>query len=172
MCTKAVNLITMTIALAVLTLGVTQANAAMRQPAKTMVKPYRYFMRHSFGFPSIFYRYHPGPHWDLKHARALHLTAAQIREEKTMAMSMMHATMKGIMALRVAYRKYREDARRPNPSIKTLVQDVRGIGSAQSYLGYEVIPFHLKGYRLLDSSQRTVYRHLARENWRQMTHHR
>ncbi len=172
MCKKAVLLTTVTFALAALTFGITPATAAMHRPAQAMAKPYRYFMRHSFGFIGIFYRYHPGPHWSLMHAQALHLTPAQISEEKMLATGMRSHTMRGIMSLRMAYRRYREAARQPDPSTRTLIRDVREIGRAQAYLGYEMIPFHLKGYRLLDPSQRITYRRLAHENWMQMARHR
>lgn len=169
--TRIVVFATLACAVGGLTLGMTQAQAAMHPHPGARFNPFLYFSRHSFGFPRIFYRYHPGPHWDLMHAQALHLTPAQVNEEKMLSMAMMRDTRRGMRILRGAYRRYREDARGPNPSIRTLVRDVRAIGSAQAYLAYEMIPFHLRGYRLLDPAQRALYRHLARANWKMMHHH-
>ncbi len=80
-------------------------------------------------------------------------------------MAMMRDTMRGIASLRQAYRLYRVEARLSDPSIRVLVRDVRSVGRAQAYLGYEMIPYHIKGYRVLDVAQGLVYHRLARENW-------
>ena len=136
----------------------------MSGDANAMVKMHMYFAHHSLGFPRHFYRFHPGPQ-DLINASALHLTAAQIKQERMLETGMMRDTKRGVMALKKAYRKYHEDAKLPNPSIRALIQDVQAVGHAQAYLGYEMIPYHLKGYRLLDPAQRVIYHRLARENW-------
>ncbi len=156
-------------ALAMSGLGIPQAaEAAMSGDASAMSKMHMYFAHHSLGFPRHFCRFHPGPRFDLKNAAALHLTAAQIKQEKKLETGMMQDTKRGVMALQNAYRKYREDAKRPNPSIRALIQDVQAAGHAQAYLGYEMIPYHLKGYRLLDPAQQVIYQRLARENWTHM----
>jgi hypothetical protein len=69
------------------------------------------------------------------------------------------------VALKKAYRAYREYAKQPNPSIKVLIHDVQTVGRAQAYLGYEMIPYHIKGYRLLDPAQQVIYHRLAHKNW-------
>ena len=163
---KTVRVVTTAMALAVLGMGIPQAaEAAMSGDTNAMEKMHMYFAHHSLGFPRHFYRFHPGPQWDLINASALHLTAAQIKQEKMLEMGMMQDTKRGVMVLKKAYRKYCEDAKLPNPSIRALIQDVQAVGHAQAYLGYEMIPYHLKGYRLLDPAQQVIYHRLARENW-------
>ena len=152
-------------ALVMASIGMPRAYAAMDGHADAMAKMHMYFRGHSLGFPRIFYQFHPGPHWDLMHARALHLTARQIQDEKRLAMGMMRDTRHGVMALQQAYRRYRAEARLPDPSIAALIQDVRAVGRAQAYLGYEMIPSHVKGYRVLDPMQQAAYHRLARANW-------
>ena len=166
---KTVRVVTTAVALAVLVMGIPQAaEAAMSRDANAMEKMHMYFVHHNLGFAQNFYRFHPGPHWDLMNASALHLTAAQIRQEKKLVTGMMQDTKQGVMALKKAYRKYREYAKLPNPSIRVLIHDVQAVGNAQAYLGYEMIPYHLKGYRLLDPAQQAIYHRLARENWTRM----
>ena len=148
-------------ALAVLTAGLNPAHAAMQGRPGSMAQRKMYFMHHSLGFPFIFFRFHPGPHWDLMHAAALHLTPQQVAEEKHLAMGMMIATGRGVRRLKAAYRTYREAARAPNPSIRAIIRDVMAVGRAQTYLGYVMIPFHLKGYRLLDPTQQAIYQRLT-----------
>jgi hypothetical protein len=149
--------------LAVLAVGLNPAHAAVQGRPGAMAQRKMYFRHHSLGFPFIFFRFHPGPHWDLTHAAALHLTPQQVTEERHLTMGMMIATGRGIRRLKAAYRTYREAARAPNPSIRALVRDVMAVGRAQTYLGYVMIPFHLKGYRLLDPTQQAIYHRLAAE---------
>ncbi|APZ42624.1 hypothetical protein [Acidihalobacter ferrooxydans] len=165
---KTAKMVTMSIVFASMAMGITTAEAAMPGKATSMEKMHMYFVHHNFGFARNFYQFHPGPHWDLMHASALHLTAAQIKREKMLTMSMMHDTKQGIAALKSAYRQYREYAKQPNPSIRVLIHDVQAVGRAQAYLGYEMIPYHMKGYRLLDPAQRVIYHRLAHENWIRM----
>ncbi len=160
-----VRLATTAMTLAALVMGISQAEAGMHARTNTMAKAHMYFSRHSLGFAEHFYQFHPGPHWDLMNASALRLTAAQIKQEKILETGMMQDTERGIMALKKAYRKYSEDAKLPDPSISVLIRDVQAIGHAQAYLGYEMIPYHLKGYRLLDPAQQVIYHRLARDNW-------
>jgi len=167
---KTVRVLTTVVALAVLAMGIPQAaEAAMFNNADAMEKLHMYFVHHNLGFAGNFYRFHPGPHWDLMNASALHLTAAQIKREKLLVTGMMQDTKQGVIALKKAYRTYREYAKLPNPSIRVLIHDVQAVGHAQAYLGYEMIPYHLKGYRLLDRAQQAIYHRLARENWTDMT---
>lgn len=161
----AIRIMTTAMALAALTIKIPQAEAAMPGNANAMAKMHQYFVGHFLGFAKYFYQFHPGPNWDLMNASALHLTAAQIKLEKTLVMGMMEDTKRGVMALKKAYRRYADDAKKPNPSIRVLIKDVQVVGHAQAYLGYEMIPYHLKGYRLLDPAQRVIYHRLARENW-------
>ncbi len=157
-------------ALATVAAGLSPAHAAMHGRPVTRAKRGMYFMHHSLGFPFIFFVFHPGPHWDLMHAAALHLTPQQVAEEKHLAMGMMMETGRGVRQLKAAYRNYRMAARAPNPSIRALVGDVMAVGRAQTYLGYVMIPFHLKGYRLLDPAQRIIYLRLAAKMRMHMMH--
>ncbi len=158
------------VALTALAVGFNPAHAAMHGRPSMMSKKVMYFMHHSLGFPHIFFRFHPGPHWDLMHAAALHLTPRQVAQERTLAMGMMRDTSRGIRHLKAAYRRYRLAARAANPSIRALVRDVTAVGRAQTYLGYVMIPFHLRGYRLLNPGQQAIYRHLAQEMRMQAGH--
>ncbi len=162
---KTVRMVTMTMVFTAMAMGITTAEAAVPGKATALEKMHMYFVHHNFGFARNFYRFHPGPHWDLMNASALHLTAAQIKQEKMLVTGMMQDTKQGVVALKNAYRKYREDAKQPNPSIRVLIHDVQAVGHAQAYLGYEMIPYHIKGYRLLDPAQQVIYHRLARENW-------
>jgi len=154
--------------IALLSVSALPSQAAMMRPSNRMMKTHMYFMRHSLGFATIFFRYHPGPHWDLMHATALHLTAAQIRKEKRLTVGMMRDTQRGIVSLKAAYQRYRQDAMQADPAIGRLIHDVKAVGRAQAYLGYEMIPYHLKGYAILSPSQKIRYRKLARINWMHM----
>ncbi len=124
-----------------------------------------FFRQHTFNFPEYFYQFHPGPHWDLVHAKQLRLTPGQIRAEKYLVKGMKRDTIYGITVLRAAYQRYRGDASQETPELGTLIRDVKTIGRAQTYLAYEMMPYHLKGYRLLDNAQKQIYHRLARENW-------
>ncbi len=121
-----------------------------------------FFKRHSLGFIPIFYKYHPGPMWVVKHAKDLDLTPAQIKEGKVLQKEMFQKTKVGIMALKNAIRQYRTAAKQENPSIKGLITDVQAVGNAETYLGYEMIPFHIKAYRLLNASQKIKYTSLRK----------
>ena len=121
-----------------------------------------FFKRHSLGFIPIFYKYHPGPLWIVKHAKALNLTPAQIKQARILQKGMFQKTKVGIMALKNAIRQYRAAAKQENPSIKGLITDVQAVGNAETYLSYEMIPFHIKAYRLLNASQKIKYRKLRK----------
>ena len=132
---------------------------------------HEYFEHHTFNFKSYFYQYHPGPHWDLVNAKKLHLSPAQIKTEKHLVEGMKSDTMRGIRELKAAYRRFKNDAAQSSPKIKinVIIHDVKAVGRAQAFLAYEMVPYHVKGYRLLDHSQRRIYKRLARENWMKIT---
>ncbi len=132
---------------------------------KSMSGPLKYFEPHTFNFGSYFYQYHPGPHWDLVNTKKLHLSPTQIKAEEHLIKGMKQDTMRGIRDLKVSYRRYKNDARQKDPKISTLIRDVKAVGHAQAYLAYEMIPYHLRGYRLLNNTQKVIYKRLAHENW-------
>ena len=143
-------------------LAIPSSYAACRPGKKGMMM---YLRQHTFNFERYFYQFHPGPHWDLVNAKQLRLTPAQISAEKHLVKGMKRDTIRGITALKVAYQRYRNDARQKTPKLSTLIHDVKAVGRAQAYLGYEMMPYHLKGHRLLNNSQKLIYKRLARENW-------
>ncbi len=136
-----------------------------------MTGAHQYFEQHTFNFKSYFYQYHPGPHWDLVNAKKLHLTPTQIKAEKYLVKGMKRDTMHGIKELKATYERYKIDASQPSSEVKInkIVYDVKAIGRAQAFLAYEMVPYHVKGYRLLDRSQRHIYQRLARQNWMNIT---
>ena len=149
------------------TLAIPSSYAA-GMPGKNMPKKkgmMMYFKQHTFNFEEYFYQFHPGPHWDLVHAKQLRLTPGQISAEEHLVKGMKRDTIRGITTLKAAYRHYRNYARQKTPKLGTLIHDVKAVGRAQAYLGYEMMPYHLKGYRLLDNAQKSIYKRLARENW-------
>lgn len=122
-----------------------------------------YFRAHSFGFPKAFGRYHPGPYWILHHAKAFHLTPVQTHEEMRLKMGMARSTVSDARALQKRYAAYRADAALANPSQKKILADIRAIGVAQTLLAGEMLTYHLKGFALLTSEQKSVYRKLSRK---------
>ncbi|RZD15697.1 MAG: hypothetical protein EVJ46_09225 [Candidatus Acididesulfobacter guangdongensis] len=161
---KKATLFTLIALIFFLGLNTAKSNAMMMSKAK-MMKTEMFFMHHSLGFPSIFYKFHPGPHWILMHAKSFNLNSSQLKQEKMLTMGMMHNTIKGVMMLKKALRQYKMDAMQNNPSISKLISDVKAVGNAETYLGYEMIPFHIKGYRVLYPSQQSLYHRLAKMNW-------
>ncbi len=124
-----------------------------------------FFAHHSLGFPHIFRRFHPDPNWILTHAKAFNLNSSQIKQEKKLITEMTPDTIKGVVKLKKALKQYKIDAKQNNPSITKLISDVKAVGSAETYLGYEMIPFHIKAYRVLYPSQQSLYHRLAKINW-------
>ncbi|MGC8555235.1 MAG: hypothetical protein ACP5NA_07110 [Candidatus Acidulodesulfobacterium sp.] len=164
--TKKVTLFTLIALIFFLGLNAAKSNAMTMMMSKAkMMKIKMFFMHHSLGFPSIFYKFHPGPHWILMHAKSFNLNSSQIKQEKMLTMEMMHSTIKGVMMLKKALKQYKMDAMQNNPSISKLISDVKAVGNAETYLGYEMIPFHIKGYRVLYPSQQSLYHRLAKMNW-------
>ena len=147
-----------------LSLNAVKSNAMMMSKIK-MMKLMKIFKQHNLGFLPVFYRFHPGPNWVLMHAKALNLNSSQIKQEKILTMEMMHNTIKGVMRFKKALKQYKMDAMQNNPSISKLISDVKAVGNAETYLGYVMIPFHIKGYRVLYPSQKSLYHRLAKMNW-------
>ena len=151
---------------ALLLIGAVPAYAASRvqtspMSAVKLKQEVKYFGEHSFDFFSIFKRYHPGPYWILHHAKQLHLTVAQIQQEKPLHVSMAKSTFADNSALRKAYKQYALDASVVQPSLLKIKRDIDAIGKAQTRLAWEMVPYHLKAYSLLNSTQKVLYRKLA-----------
>ncbi|MHB1664311.1 MAG: hypothetical protein ACYCT7_03480 [bacterium] len=147
-----------------LSLNTVKSNAMMMSKVK-MMKLMKIFKQHNLGFLPVFYRFHPGPNWVLMHAKALNLNSSQIKQEKMLTMEMMHNTIKGAIMFKKALKQYKMDAMQNNPNISKLISDVKAVGNAETYLGYVMIPFHIKGYRVLYPSQKSLYHRLAKMNW-------
>ena len=137
-------------------------NACAMNKTKKLKSMKKFFMLHSLGFGFNFYIFHPGPYWVFQNAKVLKLTPAQALQEKMLTKEMMNDTKKGIITLKRAIIRYRTYAMHKNPSIKKLISYVKAVGEAETYLGYEMIPFHIKGYRVLNASQRIMYLKLTK----------
>ena len=120
----------------------------------------KYFLSHSFDFGPIFYKYHPGPNWYLQHAKSLRLTSSQLVIIKKLDAGMIKDTVMGIKNLKLAYSKYKKNSMKVAPKIKTIIDDIKNIGKAQTYLAYEMIPYHLKSYAILTPSQKKIFQEL------------
>ncbi len=136
-------------------------NACAMNKTKKMRNLKKFFMLHSLDFAFNFYIFHPGPYWVFQNAKALKLTPAQALKEKILTKEMMNDTKAGIKVLKKAIIEYRTYAMHKNPDIKKLINDVKAVGKAETYLAYEMIPFHINGYRVLNTSQRAIYVKLA-----------
>ena len=130
----------------------------------------QYFRSHSLEFSSIFKRYHPGPYWILKNKSAFHLTPGQIQRESQIKDEMAMHTIEDDRALQHAYDKYEKDAATAHPALATLKGDIIRVGKAEMRLGWEMVPYHLQGYALLNPAQKATYTQLAAKTWAQ--HHR
>ena len=104
----------------------------------------KYFLGHSLG-------------WILRRQKQLKLTGQQIAEEKAFKLGMQRDTGAGIAALRNAYKIYSKDAARANPSISLIKKDIDAVGQAETALGFEMVPYHLKGYEILTPAQKAIY---------------
>lgn len=122
-----------------------------------------YFRAHSFDFSPTFSRYHPGPYWILHHEAAFKLTAAQKAKETSLKNGMAKATIKDDMILKSAYERYQADARKDHPSLAVIRHDIDRIGHAQTNLAVEMVPYHLKSYAVLNTTQKQTYKALAAE---------
>lgn len=153
-------------------LGITSAHAtslidlAQMSPIQKKQEQ-QYFGAHSFQFPSIFKRYHPGPYWILKNNSAFHLTIMQTLREKKLKYEMAMSTITDNHALQRAYANYAKDSSAAQPSLVAIKDDISQIGKAETQLAWEMIPYHLQGYALLDPTQKSTYTQLAAETWAQ-----
>ncbi len=120
----------------------------------------KYFLSHSYNFGPIFYKYHPGPNWYLQHIKNLELTPGQLIIIKKLDAGMIKDTIIGMRNLKMAYAKYKEDSMKADPNIKTIISDIKKVGKAQTYLAYEMVPYHLKSYSLLTPSQKKIFQEL------------
>lgn len=126
----------------------------------------KYFTAHSLDFSAMFKAYHPGPYWILHHAKALSLTEAQKQRETKLKNEMAMTTIKDNRALKAAYRQYRTDGAKKAPSVAMIDADIDAVGRSETRLAKEMIPYHLKSYRVLDRQQRSTYTSLAAETFR------
>ena len=122
----------------------------------------KYFRAHSFDFPKAFGRYHPGPYWILHHASAFHLTKKQTEQETMLKLGMAKSTIMDDIRLKNIYAHYVQDSKALNPSSSRILADISSIGKEQTILAKEMIPYHVKGYNLLNSTQRKTYQKLVR----------
>ena len=120
-----------------------------------------YFASHSFEFPSLFSRLHPGPYWILENAKQFELSSEQIKQQENLKFAMAKSTISGNAALRKAYEKYASDAAAANPSLAVIKKDIEDIGKAQTRLALVMVPYHLQAYSALNPAQQTLYRKLV-----------
>ncbi len=120
----------------------------------------KYFLSHTYDFGPIFYKYHPGPNWYLQHIKGLRLTPSQLIIIKKLDAGMIKDTILGIKNLKAAYSNYKKDSMEVAPKIKTIINDIKKIGKAQTYLAYEMVPYHLKSYSILTPSQKKIFKEL------------
>ena len=133
------------------------AGAPARSQESRRTETIKYFLAHSLGFAPIFNLYHHSPGWILRRQKQLKLTDQQITEEKAFKLGMQKSTGADIAALRKAYKTYSKDAARPNPPIALIRKDIEAVGRDETRLGFEMIPYHLKGYDILTPAQQAIY---------------
>jgi Spy/CpxP family protein refolding chaperone len=133
------------------------AGASAQSQESRRTETIKYFLAHSLGFAPIFNLYHHSPGWILRRQKQLKLTDQQIIEEKAFKRGMQKDTHAGIAALRKAYKTYSKDAARPNPSIALIRKDIDTVGRDETRLGFEMVPYHLKGYEILTPAQQAIY---------------
>ena len=124
-----------------------------------------YFRSHSLGFSSIFKRYHPGPYWILHNAQKLNLTKYQVEQEKKLKYGMAISTITDDMKLQKAYAIYKENAATSMPNEAVIKRAIYNVGKAETRLAWEMVPYHLKGYSMLNPAQKQTYTILAKETW-------
>jgi hypothetical protein len=132
----------------------------------------QYFRANSLEFTTLFKRYHPGPYWILKNEKAFQLTPVQVRQETGLKDKMAMATIKADRALQQAYKTYALDAKNKNPAIKTLQRDITKVGKAETELAWEMVPYHLQGYQVLNAKQKDIYYKLAASTWAARTNNK
>ncbi len=138
-----------------------QATPPSSATPDAMAQGRAYFMQHSFDFPTVFRAHHPGPAWILLHASDFNLSL-----EQTTRMEQLRGEMRSHVAddsakLKQAYARYEADSHEAAPEEKTMLQDVRAVGDAQTQLAGTMIPYHLQSYALLTSSQKQTYDRLV-----------
>ncbi|WP_239058860.1 hypothetical protein GL267_001725 [Acidithiobacillus ferrianus] len=94
----------------------------------------------------------------------------QIQRESQIKDEMAMHTIEDDRALQHAYDKYEKDAATAHPTLATIKGDIIRVGKAEMRLGWEMVPYHLQGYALLNPAQKATYTQLAAKTWAQ--HHR
>lgn len=142
----------------ILVMGTAYATVPPSANSKTQkMERIKYFINHSFDFTSIFNRYHQSPGWFLRHRKELKLTNRQIVEETRLKRGMQRSTAHDVAKLKAAYRTYALDGAKANPPISLIKKDIELVGHRETILALEMVPYHLTGYKILDSSQRKIY---------------
>lgn len=141
-----------------------QMSAAKKEQAQ------EYFRAHSFGFTTLFKRYHPGPYWILKNRRTLHLTAGQMKQEQRLKDAMAARTIAEDGDLHKMYNEYARAAAIATPDLTTMNDDITRIGKAQTRLALEMVPYHLDSYSVLSREQKVIYARLAARTWKRHKH--
>lgn len=131
--------------------------SSMQNQESRRTETIKYFLAHSLGFAPIFNLYHHSPGWILRRRNQLKLTDQQISEEKAFKLGVQKSTLANIAALRKAYKAYSADAARPNPSIALIKKDIDAVGGDETSLGFEMVPYHVKGYKILTPAQKATY---------------
>ena len=139
------------------------AGSSMQSQESQRTETIKYFLAHSLGFAPIFNLHHHSPGWILRRRKQLNLTDQQVAEEKAFKRGMQKDTGADIAVLRQAYKTYSTDAARPNPSIALIKKDISAVGQAETRLGFEMVPYHLKGYQILTPAQKAIYAKLEAE---------
>ena len=67
--------------------------------------------------------------------------------------------------LQNAYAIYKENAAAAQPKASVIKRDIYNVGKAETLLAWEMVPYHLKGYSILNRDQKNEYRILASEAW-------
>lgn len=133
------------------------AGSSMQSQESRGTETIKYFLAHSLGFAPIFNLYHHSPGWILRRRKQIKLTDRQVAEEKAFKLGMQKDTRTDIAVLRKAYTKYSADAARANPSISLIKKDIEIVGRDETRLGFEMVPYHLKGYEILTPAQKATY---------------
>ncbi|MHB1201762.1 MAG: hypothetical protein ACYCZC_01290 [Acidithiobacillus sp.] len=145
-------------------LALTTEQLAQLSPGQKM-QAQKYFQEHSLGFSAIFKRYHPGPYWILKNKQTFHLTTKQIQQETRLKEDMAKNTIADERVLQRAYKNYALYAATAEPAPSILKKDITAVGKAQTRLAWEMVPYHLQGYALLNPAQKKIYTRLAAQTW-------
>ncbi|MHB1515297.1 MAG: hypothetical protein ACYCVY_06190 [Acidiferrobacteraceae bacterium] len=137
------------------------SSAQLAHMSSTQKKEAQQYFRAHDGEFSTFKKYHPGPYWILANKQAFHLTTKQIKHEEQLKDEMAVRTITDNRILQQAYRQYARDAAMAYPPAATIKRDTIRVGKAKTQLAWEMVPYHLKGYALLTTTQKAVYAQLA-----------